>query len=214
MCLDNLHGGNMKWYKFDIRELTCEDYQKWYALMNRPKQARVDHFRFDEDKKRTVAGEMLARLALAAWCNVSPESIVFAEAETSKPYAMDLPAQFNISHCGDMVVCAVDSAPVGIDIEKIRPISLKIAKRVCTEAELLYLFGHVPTPEDYAYTTDSEMLRRFYELWTQKEAICKLKGVGLSGLCSVTGENTIKTQHITNGEYIICIASQNGRSTT
>ena len=169
----------MKWYKYDIRNLTPSEYAKWYSLMNKDKQVRVDRFRFEDDKKRTIAGEMLARKAIAEWCDVSAESIVFEKTETGKPYAKGLPVEFNISHAGDMVVCAVDDKPVGIDVEKIRPIDLKVAKRICTDEELSYLFGHIPTEQDFTYTTDTEILTRFFKLWTAKEAYGKCLGVGI-----------------------------------
>ena len=123
----------MKWYKYDIRNLIPSEYAKWYALMNKDKQARVERFRFKDDKMRTIAGEMLARKAIAEWCNISAEGIVFDRTETGKPYAKGLPVEFNISHSGDMVVCAVDDKPVGIDIEEVRPIDLTVAKRICTD---------------------------------------------------------------------------------
>ena len=123
----------MKWYKFDIRDLTAADYEKWYALMSKDKQMRIDRFRFEDDRKRSVAGEMLARKAIAEWCGILAESIVLGKTETGKPYPKDLPVEFNISHSGDMVVCAVDDKPVGIDIEEVRPIDLTVAKRICTD---------------------------------------------------------------------------------
>lgn len=195
----------MKWYQYNIRELTAAEYQKWYALMSGSQQERVNRFRFEDDKKRTVAGQMLAKNAIAAWCKVPAESVVLAESETGKPYAVDLPVEFNISHSGELVVCAVDAQPVGIDVEMIRPIHLRIAKRVCTEAELVYLFGRTPSEEDFADTTDPETLARFYELWTQKEAYCKLKGTGLSGLCAANDGETVKTEQIVTDGYVICV---------
>ena len=170
----------MKWYKFDIRDLTAADYEKWYTLMSKDKQLRVDRFRFVDDKKRTVAGEMLARKAIAEWCSFTPESIVFGTQEYGKPYAKDMSVEFNISHSGDMVVCAFDDKPVGIDIEKIRPIDLTVSKHICTDEELVYLFDHIPTEQDFAYTTDQELLTRFFELWTAKEAYGKCIGAGMS----------------------------------
>lgn len=169
----------MKWYKYNIRNFTDEEYAYWYSLMNEDKKQRVDRYRFCDDKKRTVAGEMLARRAIAEWCNVRQESISFAIGEYGKPYAIDLDVEFNISHSGDMVVCAVDDYPVGIDIEKIRPIDLSIAKHICTDEELIYIFGHKPTEEDYVYTEDMEILTRFFELWTVKEAYGKCNGLGI-----------------------------------
>lgn len=169
----------MKWYKYDIRDLTDDEYAYWYSLMNADKQRRVDRFRFLGDKKRTVAGEMLARQTIAEWCGVAPESIAFGIKEHSKPYAKDLDVEFNISHSGNMVVCAVDNKPVGIDIEQIHPIDLTVAKRICTDEEMLYLFGHIPMEQDFAYTTDTEILTRFFEIWTKKEAYGKCMGNGI-----------------------------------
>ena len=169
----------MKWYKYDIRDLTDEEYAYRYSLMNADKRKRVDRFRLIDDKKRTVAGEMLARKAIAEWCGVEPESITFAIGEHGKPYAVDLDVEFNISHSGYMVVCTVDSTPVGIDLEQIRPIDLSVAKRFCSDEELLYIFGHKPTDEDFVYTEDKEILTRFFEIWTKKEAMVKLPVIAI-----------------------------------
>lgn len=198
----------MKWYKFDIRDLTAADYGKWYALMSKDKQARVDRFRFEVDKQRSVAGEMLVRKAITEWCDVSAESIVFDKTETGKPYAKGLPVEFNISHSGDMVVCVVDDKPVGIDVEKIRPIDLKVAKHLCTDEELIYLFGHMPTEQDFTYTTDQGLITRFFELWTAKEAFCKLRGIGIGDLSSVRDKHIVHTEHSIDGAYIICTAME------
>lgn len=187
----------MKWYKYDIRDLTDAEYNKWYSLMNEDKQQRVDRFRFDDDKKRTVAGEMLARKAISEWCDVAPENITFGIKEHGKLYAKDFDVEFNISHSGDMVVCAVDNKPIGIDIEQIRPIDLSVAKRICTDEELLYLFGHAPTDEDFKYTTDIEILTRFFELWTAKEAYVKCFGLGIANAKNIpvkTSRDVIKSK--------------------
>lgn len=200
----------MKWYKFDIRDLTSADYQKWYALMSKERQARVARFRFEDDKKRTVAGEMLARKAVAEWCDVSAESIVFDKTETGKPYAKGLTVEFNISHSGDIVVCVVDDKPVGIDIEKIRPIDLKVAKHFCSDDELIYLFGHTPTEQDFVYTTDHEILDRFFELWTAKEAYGKCIGFGMQ-MGQNSNVDTTHLRHMTDfvdDGYAACIALQ------
>lgn len=192
----------MKWYKYDIRDLSDDEYNKWYSLMNEDKQRRVDRFRFVDDKKRTVAGEMLARKAIAEWCGVTPESIVFGKKEHGKPYAKGLAVEFNISHSGDMVVCAVDDKPIGIDIEQIRPIDLSVAKRICADEELLYLFGHAPTEQDFTYTTDTEILTRFLELWTAKEAYGKCIG---DGITNIDKDSNINCINITICKHVISI---------
>jgi len=196
----------MKWYKYDIRVLTDNEYNKWYSLMSDDKQRRVDRFRFEDDKKRTVAGEMLARTTIAEWCGVTPESITFGIKEHGKPYAKNVAVEFNISHSSDMVVCAVDDKPVGIDIEKIRPIDLSVAKRICTDEELVYLFGRSPTEQSFTHSSDTDILTRFFKIWTAKEACGKCAGSGILDLKELS-ISKIVTFTISN-EYIVSITER------
>lgn len=197
----------MKCYKYDIRDLSDTEYNKWCSQMSEEKQQRVDRFRFKDDRKRTVVGEMLARKAIAEWCGVTPESIIFGKKEHGKPYAKDLAVEFNISHSGDMVVCAVDDNPVGIDIEQIRPINLKVAKHICTNDEMFYLFGYIPTEQDFCYADNIEILTRFFELWTKREACGKYIGVGLLYQMKEYDYSINTFYDIPN--YIISICTQN-----
>lgn len=169
----------MKWYKYDIRDLTQDEYEKWYSLMPLEKKQRVDRFRYVDDKKRTVAGEMLARKAVAEWCHVSEEEIQFEVLEYGKPFAIGLDVEFNISHSGDMVVCVVDSKPVGIDIEQIRPIDLDVIKRICTKDEIAYILEENLRNDIFCKITDYTVLSRFFEVWTLKEAYGKQMGTGI-----------------------------------
>ena len=169
----------MKFYQYNIRDLSDESYIRYYSLMSEEKNRRVDRFRFEDDKKRTVVGEMLARGAISEWCSVPEESIAFEIAEHGKPYAKNLNIEFNISHSADMVVCVVDNNPVGVDIEKIRPVDLNTAKRIFGEEEIRYIFECIPEIEDYNHYLNAAVLQRFFELWTKKEACGKLVGTGL-----------------------------------
>ena len=90
---------------------------------------------------------------------------------------------FNISHSHGLVACAVSDVPVGIDVEKIRPVSPWLL-RILSPAE-------------------RESVRRdedFFRLWTLKEALIKCRGgvlgqirhvhfdlIGSSIICSVPG---------------------------
>lgn len=196
----------MKWYQYDIRDLSEHEYKKWYSLMSEEKKKRVNRFRFQDDKKRTVVGEMLARKAFSEWCNVSVEDIIFDVTEYGKPFVKGLSVEFNISHSADMVVCAINDKPIGIDIEKIRPIDLSIAKRICTDEELNYIFNHIPPESDFSYTENTALLTRFFKIWTAKEAISKYLGKGIS----LSWSSIIQTEYLlykkmANEDYIITI---------
>ncbi|MBR5223489.1 MAG: 4'-phosphopantetheinyl transferase superfamily protein [Clostridia bacterium] len=193
----------MKWYKFNICDLTNEEYEKWYSLMDEKKKKRVERARNFEDKKRTVVGEMLCRKAIFDSCGIDVEKIRFDLGEHYKPYARDLNIEFNISHSGDMVVCAVDKTPIGIDIEEIRPIDLSIAKRICTDLELQYIFGFTPNNKDFKLTEDTEILVRFFEIWTAKEAYAKFIGKGLAIISEPIKKNIEKV--VIDDKYVVSI---------
>jgi 4'-phosphopantetheinyl transferase len=76
---------------------------------------------------------------------------------------------FNISHSGDYVVCAVtNKGKVGIDIERIRAIELADFKRYMS-------------PEEWKHIKYADLpYERFYEYWTMKECVMKAEGKGLS----------------------------------
>ncbi len=192
----------MKFYQYNIRDLSDEKYIHYYSLMSEEKKRRVDRFRFEDDKKRTVVGEMLARRAISEWCGVPEESIAFEIAEHGKPYAKDLNIEFNISHSADMVVCVVDDKPVGVDIEKIRPVDLNTAKRIFNDEDVHYIFECIPDVEDYNHYLNDAVLQCFFELWTKKEAYGKLVGIGLFTETNATA--TVKTW--TENGYCISIA--------
>ncbi len=176
----------MKWYQFDIRNLSNDEYQKWYSLMNEERKTYVDRFRRLADKKRSVAGEMLARRAIAEWCGVSAESICFGRKGHGKPFAIDLSVDFNISHSGNTVVCAVSDTSVGIDVEEIRPIDLSIAEHICTEEDLEYLFGRNLADNDIAKVNDQNLLIHLLKIWTAKEAYFKCLGTGITDLKNIS----------------------------
>ncbi|WP_111289649.1 4'-phosphopantetheinyl transferase family protein [Bacillus safensis] len=142
------------------------------------KRAAADRFRFLIDARRTLLGEVFVRQMIHDMYEMPVDQIVFETEGNGKPVVRQLPSfHFNLSHSGDWVVCAVDNAPVGIDIEEIKPIDLAIAKRFFSADEYEDLLSQ-PAERQEAY---------FFHLWSMKEAFIKLTGKGLSyGLSSFT----------------------------
>lgn len=78
-------------------------------------------------------------------------------------------ACFNLSHSGNLVICAVSEKPVGCDVEKIEEASDKVLKRIATIKEKNY----------YEQFAGEERNRAFYRLWTMKESYSKMTGEGM-----------------------------------
>lgn len=91
-----------------------------------------------------------------------------AKTEDGKPYFPDCPAlQFSLSHSGNLVLCALDGHPVGIDIELVAPRRGDLPAFALTEHEFS------------RYQLLGADWPAFYTLWTKKEAWCKYTGRGL-----------------------------------
>lgn len=83
---------------------------------------------------------------------------------------MNYNIHYNISHSDKQVTGSTDNLPVGIDVEQIKPIDIKISERFFSKHEFNKLLGK-------SYT---EREPYFYELWTLKESYIKAVEKGLS----------------------------------
>ncbi len=195
----------MEWVKFDINHLPDKDYQKWYSLMHDEKKHRINKMHLYDDKKRSIAAEMLAKTTIGKYLDVPAEHIEIVQSNNGKPYAVNFNIEFSISHCEEIVVCAINDSPVGIDIEKIKPINPSIIQKFFTSTEQEYVFGKTPCAEDYDTEFNDVQLKRFFECWTAKEAYLKYTGEGLTdNLSALEIDNTHITKIIEN-DYIISI---------
>jgi len=87
----------------------------------------------------------------------------------NKPYFEGENIEFNISHSGNIVICViVEKFKVGIDIEIKQDIDIESFKSQMTELEW------------HRIISSDNIKNSFFEYWTQKEAVIKGNGKGLS----------------------------------
>ncbi len=192
----------MKLYKRDIKTVSEGEYEYMRFFIPPEKLAKIDRYKNYADRLRSVCGYSLALSAIAELEKIPLGEAVILYDENGKPYSGNSPLRFSISHSEDMVICACSLKNIGADIEKIRKTSLLAAKRVCSKAELEYIFGKEPESEDFE-TENPETLKRFFEIWTRKEAFGKKEGFGIGydmKSHDVLGENSIYL-----GEYVISV---------
>lgn len=194
----------MKWKYVNISDFTDSEYNYWFSLMDKEKQKKVNDYKDEDNKKRSVAGEMLAKKMIANECGISPEKINFKTGVFGKPKIVDININFNISHSDEIVVCCISNTPIGIDIEKIKPLKSNILHKVCTTEDLFYILGK--TLEGNCFELSEEQLKRFYEVWTAKEAYFKCIGTGIKNLKSISIDtlNNIRKNFLLDN-YVITI---------
>lgn len=144
--------------------LTC-----WVEKVSKVKREKVKKYKFFDDKKRSIYGELILRYALVHEMGIKNKKIIIDVDINGKPYLTDNShVFFNISHSGEYVICAVDNHPIGVDIELIGNADVAVAKKVFTLNERRQIFAK----KEYANTL-------FYQFWTLKECYVKYKGMGL-----------------------------------
>lgn len=136
----------------DCRTVSHAQLAQWEQWLAPEKQQRLA--RLPEKKRlQSLCGDGLAREMLSRLLGTAPQEVTFTYTDTGKPLVEG--AYFNVSHSGDMVGCAVSAGPVGLDIERIRPVSQRLRRAL---------------PQ----STDSD--EAFFRLWTKREALLKCCG--------------------------------------
>ncbi|NOU63259.1 4'-phosphopantetheinyl transferase superfamily protein [Paenibacillus sp. LMG 31461] len=159
-------------YAVKLNSFWCkEQFNHLLTLVSSEKGSRIKRYYRLEDAQRVLAGDILIRYLLSQKLNLSNKDIRFGVNPYGKPFLLlDNEMHFNISHSGNWVVCCIDNQPLGIDVEQIQPIDLKLADRFFAFEEIVSL----------NHKKESEKINHFYNIWTLKESYIKAVGKGLS----------------------------------
>jgi 4'-phosphopantetheinyl transferase len=136
------------------------------------KEMRIRQFKKEKDRLRTLFGDLLVRYLIIHETGIKNETIGFELNPFGKPFlAGHNDVHFNISHAGDWVVAAIDSSPVGIDIEYIMPVNRDLSSTVFSKEENRIL---------ETYKEPDQWLSYFFNIWALKESFIKFIGEGAS----------------------------------
>lgn len=146
-------------------------FKKVLNCVPKNKQDRIKRFLRYEDSLRTLIAEILIRKIIILKFKLANNEIIFQSGKHGKPHLKGFDKfHFNISHSDKWVVCAISDKTVGIDVEKIKDLDIKIADRFFSEEEI----------EDLYKKEECERLDYFFDLWTLKESYIKADGRGLN----------------------------------
>ncbi len=166
-------------FTVDISRISRTEIDAAYFVMSEKRRKKCDGLRFQSDKDLCIAVDMLSRRVLADKLGVLPESLEFDAGDKGKLYLVNGDYQFNVSHSGNIAAVAVNSGKaVGIDVEKMRPVSAAVARRVFSPSDMQFVFGTDTVPDGSFH--ERETLVRFFKVWTYKEAFVKMTGEGIT----------------------------------
>lgn len=144
---------------------------RWLAQLCAEKRETIKRLRLATGRAASLLGLQLLKHGMQANDCADFDLAAVRFPRGGKPCCA-LPTDFNITHSGSLVACALSSeGSIGIDTERVRAIDIDS-------------FGRFLHADEYSQVGGDR--KRFFELWTQKEAIVKAHGDGgISNLRSV-----------------------------
>jgi 4'-phosphopantetheinyl transferase len=135
----------------------------WLARLPAPRRDQIAGWSDRPARHRSLLGSRLLAAGLAGLGFATDGLASLRYLPQSRP-TLDLPVDFSLSHCDGRVVCAVSTrGPVGVDVEVLGNLTARDFPLYLSEAERIWAGFDA---------------RRFYSVWTRKEAVAKAAGSG------------------------------------
>ncbi len=145
-----------------------QHFDSYLKTVPKEMQAKIKRYHKWEDQQATLLGKLLVRKGFEKLNRTEDPLAALQYSKHNRPFISG-PIDFNISHSGDYVICALsDQLHLGIDIEKTKTVDPSH-------------FKSQMTPEEWhTIATAPNQTDAFFTYWTQKEAVIKADGKGLS----------------------------------
>lgn len=145
-------------------------YRAAYRKISTERRKKTEGLRFQKDRLLSVGAELLLGQSLKRG-GMDLKEMEYCYGAEGKPFLTGShKVHFNLSHSGEIVVCAVSSQEIGCDIQKIMGTSLKVAERFFSTAEYEMILSQ---------ETEEARQEMFFRLWTLKESFIKSTGKGM-----------------------------------
>lgn len=166
-------------------------------------QRKIMRYKRWQDRHAALLGKLLLKRAIS-WYQMDLDLSDLKVGEFGRPF-FDSHFDFNISHSGDVVVCACSTdARIGIDIEERIELDIRDFRAVFMQWEFQQLL-------------ESEGNGLFFDWWTKKEAVSKVIGKGFflsfpdirleQGKASYAGVNYFVEEVYVRDHYQTAVAS-------
>lgn len=141
--------------------------------LNTDEKRRASRFIFERDRDRYVVRHGFMRMVIADHLDLPPEKVRLDTRDGGKPWCTNEPSlSFSLASVEDTFVLAMDTSPVGVDIDTIRELARpqSVARRWLTPNERRHLdtVDANPTPQ------------QLIGALSRKEAVLKAAGCGFA----------------------------------
>ena len=150
-------------------EISSFDWKAAMPLLSEQRRQQVLKFRHEQGRRTCAAAYLLLCEGLRKEYGVYVPP-VFDYGEHGKPFIASRPdIHFSISHCSCAAICVLSDRPVGVDVESIREYRESLVRYAMNDKEVDSIVHSANPALD------------FIRLWTMKEAVVKMTGIGIQG---------------------------------
>lgn len=158
-------------YWADVSPL-CDDVIFEACKQRLPQQRlqKLNKLKYRKDKNLSVASWLVLSEALEGFPHYNGDENIIIRQNGKAVFADNPYVHFNISHSGDVAMCAVSDSPVGVDVQLVCDFKEAICRRYFCPGEADCVLKE-PDP--------CKRQSKFFDIWTLKEAYAKMTGGGL-----------------------------------
>jgi 4'-phosphopantetheinyl transferase len=133
-------------------------------VLDLEEKQRLEEYRFADKRREFLMGRLFLKHVLAQYLEIYPARVKIHLDAEEKPFLMDQPFHFSISHSHGAYVCLIGGKSSGVDVEYLlrEPLDSR-AEHVFTKSEI----AHLESLEEESRE------KYFFHLWTMKEAFWK-----------------------------------------
>ena len=154
---------------------SAPEISSFEKLLSVQEQEKAARFKFLRDRNSYIVTHALLRIILGNHLGSEPAEIEFISNDFGKPSLAGKckKIHFNLSHSSECSVLAFSiKSEIGVDIEKIDP---------GFDFDLIAKAHFSETENSFIDAERDESRKRFYTVWTRKEALLKAIGTGIGG---------------------------------
>ena len=154
----------------DMSRCTSDEVKRLLSLVSEEQRVEALKFKHTFGQFTTLKSLlMLKELLVENHLVPSADPLRFGYNSHGKPHLADFTdIHFNISHCPNAIAVAIDDAPLGVDVERF----------VMPSDSLLSYCMNDNEAQQVRQSAQPE--RTFASFWTQKEALFKQRGTGIT----------------------------------
>ena len=167
-----LKPGEIHVWLFDL-DNPYQDSSTWEGHLSEEEASHSKLYRLEQDRLRFIVRRGILRKLLGEYTGLEPSGIAFQTNPYGKLSLPSNPLKFNLSCCQSRVIFAFAlEMEIGVDLEQVRPLAEleRMVKGWLSPAERAGLLTLAPVSQ----------MNAFFHIWTQKEALLKAHGKGLS----------------------------------